>query len=287
MAAEKNSPVKTGRAVLDAAGKDNVGLVAAGVAFYGFLAFVPLIAALVLGYGLFAEPETVSQHVDALFQVLPESAASIISDQLRSVSEADDGRTGFGLILAILTAIWGATKGAKAIIIALNIVYDIEEKRSFIAMNALAAVITVAIVVALVAGIAAIGALGYIESLLPGLPPTLLFLVRLAFWICAGGLAALGLALIYRFAPHRVSPSWKTLFPGAAIATALWLLATLAFGLYVANFGSYNATYGALGAVVVMLMWLYLSAYVLLLGAELNAVRNRPQPPPEVDARSG
>jgi membrane protein len=273
MADEQKTAATLAKQAWGDAAKDNVGLLAAGVAFYGFLAFVPLIAATVLLYGLVADPATVAQHAESLGDVLPSAAAEIINNQLRSIVEADQGRTGFGFVLALLVAIYSAAKGAKAIIIALNIVHGVEETRGFIGQTKTALLITAALVATAIAAILAIGLLGYIESLLPGLGEPGLTLLRVAFWAAAGFLAACGLALIYRYGPHRDGRDWKKLVPGALTATLLWLIATLGFGIYVANFGSYNATYGALGAVVVMLMWLYLSAYVLLLGAELNAAR--------------
>ncbi|MBZ6377829.1 hypothetical protein B5C34_02910 [Pacificimonas flava] len=266
------SPKQTWRAVR-AASDNNLGLVAAGVAFYAFLAFVPLLAALVLAYGLVADPATVSRHAQSLGTVLPSAAAELITDQLEAVTGADQGRTRLGLLLSLLAALWGASKGAKSIIIALNIVHHVEETRGFLGQTLTALLITGATILSIVAALAAITVFGFVESLLPMMPLALHTAVQLLFWVAAGLLGAAAMALIYRHAPHWEGASWRRLFPGALFATILWLAATFAFGLYVASFGNYNATYGALGAVVVMLMWLYLSAYVLLLGAEVNEVR--------------
>ncbi|RZV53264.1 MAG: YihY/virulence factor BrkB family protein [Sphingomonadaceae bacterium] len=249
---------------------DNIGLVAAGVAFYGFLAFVPLLAAVVLAYGLFADPVDAIGHASRVFQILPDGAARIVVDQMEAIADTDASTAGFGLVLALGSALFGAMKGAKAVIIALNIVTGVEEPRGFLRQNGTALLITESLSLTALVALAAISLLPLIESLWPGLPDILALILRVAFWLLFGLAAAVGVALIYRFGPNAPHHHWRTLLPGALAATGGFLIVTLAFGLFVANFGSYNATYGALGAVVVLLMWLYLSAYVLLFGAELN-----------------
>ncbi|QPQ54219.1 YihY/virulence factor BrkB family protein [Allosphingosinicella flava] len=252
-------------------GQDNMSLVSAGVAFYAFLAMVPLLAAFVLSYGLFAAPATMMGHVRGLFQVLPRDAAAIIGEQLVSVTSQAASKTGLGLLFALGLALYGAMKGAAAMITALNIAYDEDETRGFIRKTLAALAITIGAVVTGLVAVAAIGALAAVDRLLPGAPPLLPTLIRIGFWIAAAAVASGAVAALYRYAPDREAAKWRWLTPGSIVATAGWLLMTLGFGIYTANFGNYNATYGALGAVVVLLMWLYLSAYVLLLGAELNA----------------
>jgi len=253
------------------AGQDNVSLVSAGVAFYGFLAMVPLLAAFVLSYGLFAAPETVMRHVQGLFEVLPPEAASIIGDQLLSVTTQAANRTGLGLVIALGIALYGAMKGAAAMIIALNIAYDEEETRGFIRKKLTALAITIGAVIVGLVAVAAIGALALVGGLFPTAPAWFHTLVRVGFWLLAALAASGAVAALYRYAPDRDEAKWRWLTPGSIAATFGWLLMTLGFGIYTANFGNYNATYGALGAVVVLLMWLYLSVYALLLGAEFNA----------------
>lgn len=262
------------RRAWEEADNDNVGLIAAGVAFYGFLAFVPMLAAIVLGYGVFSDPSDVMRHAAQLDDILPRDVADIISEQLSAIAGAEQKRTVFGLILALAIAIYGAMKGAKAIVIALNIVHGRKERRGFFSQMATSALITLALVATALAMMLAITALGYLERLLPGLPLAAITLIRAAFWLGAGFAAACGLGMIYRYGPDRRAVPLRHLLPGSILATLGFVLVSLGFGFYVANFGSYNATYGALGAVVVMLMWLYLSAYVLLLGSELNAARD-------------
>lgn len=250
---------------------DNINLIAAGVAFYAFLAFVPLLAAAVLTYGLVAEPASVVSHMQQLSSAMPQDVARIIGQQLMSIVEETDGKHGFGLILAILLSLYGAMRGATSIITALNIAYDVEEDRGFIRATLLALLITAGAVVALVLGVIAISALGFLEHLLPFSSPFVHILLKVLTWVLAAAAVSLLIAVIYRYAPNRPNPAWRWLTPGSILATLLWIAATLGFGFYVSNFGSYNATYGSLGAVIVFLTWLYLSAYIILMGGELNS----------------
>lgn len=250
---------------------DNVGLIAAGVAFYGFLALVPLLGAFVLSYGLIADRATVIADVNRLASVMPADAAKLVGEQLLNVVQSSDGKKGLGLLLALALALFGARNAAGAVITALNVAYEEEEKRGFIKVNLLALGITgAAVVVALVAAVA-ITALGTLQDLLPGAPGLVVVAGKLGSY---GLLLAVGsgaAATLYRFGPSRSRARWSWLTPGSTFAAIGWLLLSLGFGLYVANFGNYNATYGSLSAVVVMLTWLYLSSYILVFGAELNA----------------
>ena len=243
------------------AGKDNAGIVAAGVAYYAFLAIVPLLAAMVMGYGLFADPETVARHAQALAGTLPSDAAKLINGQLESAAEAATGAKGFGLVVALAVALFSARGGANALIEALNIAYDITDNRSFVRRNLLALGMTGGAVIGLVIVVGAVTA----TSMLDG------FAGRAASLAASFAAAVIGATVVYRFAPHRDAPRIALQLPGAVFFGVAIVSLTALFGFYVANFGSYNATYGSLGAVVVLLTWLYLAAYALLLGAELNA----------------
>jgi membrane protein len=254
-----------------AARAHNMNIVAAGLAFYAFLAFVPLLAALVLTYGLVAEPATIIGHVRALTQLMPADAAMLVGDQLMSMSETAESQKGLGLALAILLSIYGAMRGASSLITALNFVYDVEDGRGFVRTTFTSLALTIGAVCTLLLAVLAISSLAYVEALLPASHPYVHDAVRVGFWIGAALAISLFVAVIYRFAPDREGAHWEWLTPGAIVVTLLWLGATLGFGFYVSNFGNYNATYGSLGAVIVFLTWLYLSAYILLLGGELNA----------------
>jgi HAD superfamily hydrolase (TIGR01509 family) len=251
--------------------RDNIGLIAAGVAFYGFLALVPLLGAIVLVYGLAAEPATVMRDMTQLTSVMPTDVAKLIGEQLMNVVETSDGKKGFGLLLALGLALFGARNGAGAVITALNIAYEEEEKRGFIQVNLLALGMTAAAVVVAMLALVAIAVLGYLESLIPGAPEIVLVAGKLAAYALLTLAGAAAAATLYRYGPSRRRTRWVWLTPGSLFAAFAWLILTIGFGIYVANFGNYNATYGSLGAVVVTLTWLYLSSYILLFGAELNA----------------
>jgi len=255
--------------------RHQTGLMAAGVAFYAFLAVVPTLAVLVLTYGLVAEPSAVAGHIQALAALMPADAASIVAGQLVDLIESAAGQKGIGLLIAMGVSIYGAMRGASALIMALNVVYEVAETRSFVRKTVLALLLTLAALGALLLATAAIGVLGFLEALLPGASPALRFGLRAAFWIGAASAVSLGIALVYRYVPHRPRPKWRWLTPGSAAATLGWIAATLGFGFYVANFGNYNATYGSLGAVVVFLTWLYFCAFILLMGAEFNQALER------------
>jgi membrane protein len=265
------------------AGEDNLALVSAGVAFYAFLAFVPLLSAFVLSYGLIAEPASVVRHMQALTGVMPQEAAAIVGDQLKSMTETGGGKKGLALLVAIAIAIYGASKGAGAIMTALNIVFEVEETRGFARRTLMALAMTAGAVMVLFLAILAISALNFLETLLPELGGVPQFLLKAAFFGLAGGAVVLLLAIIYRYGPNRPEAEWKWITPGSALATLVWLVATFGFALYVSNFGDYNATYGSLGAVIVFLTWLYLTAYILLFGAELNAILELSAGPEKVE----
>ena len=235
----------------------NVSLLAAGTAYYAFLAMVPMMAVAVLGYGLLADPETVARHADRIAEALPPSAAGLVTDQLQSVIETETKAKGIGLFVSLLVALFGARSGALAIITGMNIAFHAGEGRGFIKANLLAMALTVAAVLG--SGVIA-GATGLAAWLGAGIGGLLSFLVT-----AAAGFG--GACLLYRYVPNRPSPAWRGIRRGAALFAIGWTVASSAFGFYAANFGSYNATYGSLGAVVVLLTWLYLTAFLLLFGA--------------------
>lgn len=251
--------------------KDNVGIVAAGVAFYFFLALVPLLGAAVLTYGLFASPETVARQAQGLTAFLPGDAAKLIGEQLMNVVNTSGGKKGLGLLIAIGVAFWGARNAASAIVTALNIAYEEEEKRGFVQTTLLALAMTLgAILMAGFVGLA-IGVLAAIEHLLPNAGGFVHLIFKVLTYALLAGIAAGAAATLYRYGPSREKAKWTWLTPGSIFFAVVWMLLTLGFGFYVSNFGNYGATYGSLSAVVVLLTWLYLSAYVLLFGAELNS----------------
>ncbi len=253
------------------AGDDNIGLIAAGVAFYGFLALVPLLGAVVLCYGLVADTATVLHDIRALSAILPRDIAGVIGNQLLGLVHSPDGDKGLGILIALAIALFGARNGAGAIIAALNIAYEEKEKRNFFRVNLTALAITLGAVVAAVFAAVAMTMLGALDRLLPFAPNALLVMGKLVSHLLLTLAGAAGAAALYRFGPSRAQPRWTWITPGSLFAALLWLALTLGFGAYVRYIGRFDATYGALGTIVALLTWLYLSAYILLFGAELNA----------------
>jgi membrane protein len=250
--------------------RDNLSIIAAGVAFYAMLAIFPALAALVSIYGLVADPAQVSQHMASIGQVLPEQAYQILDQQLSSVAGSAGGALTIGAIGGLLLALWSAARGMKAMLLALDITYDEEEKRGFLRFNALALLLTLGAVLFILLALALIAILPAILGQL-GLPETVQTLLVWLRWPLLGLLVILGVAVLYRFGPDRDQPRWRWVSLGAVLATVLWLVVSALFSWYVSNFGSYQETYGAMGAVVILLMWFYITAYAILLGAEINA----------------
>lgn len=252
-------------------GDDNLSLIAAGVAFYAFLAMAPLLGAIVLSYGLIADPHTVARQIERLSAMLPADAARLIGEQLMNVVNTAAVKKGLGLILALAIAFWGGTKATGAIVTAMNIAYEEEETRGFIKRTLLNLGMVLGAVLAVGLAAAAIAVFAHLEDFLPGAPGAALVLGRIISWLLLALIGAGGAATVYRYAPNRDAAKWTWLTPGSVAVALSWGLLTAGFGLYVANFGNYSAAYGSLSAVIVLLTWLYLSALVLLLGAELNS----------------
>lgn len=261
--------------VYGALSANHVGLLAAGVAYYAFLSIAPMMAAVVLTYGLFGDPAMVGRHMQAIIAVVPADAAKLINDQLLGVVSTAKPAIGFGLAAALGIAIYGATRAASAIMEALNIVYGQKEGRGFIAFTRVSMGITCSAVLVMVAGVFTATVIGLLQKLLVNWGPGVLFAIKAVTWICAGLFASLIFGLIYRFGPHRRQAQWQWLTVGSVTATLFWLVVTLGVSFYVATFGNYNETYGSLGAVVVLQLWLFVSAYVVLLGAQINAEAER------------
>jgi membrane protein len=250
---------------------DNVGLVAAGVAFYGFFALLSLLAMIVLIYGLAADPSTVIDTMQTLTDVLPNDVAALIGDQLIQAVRSSEGRKGFGLLLAFLVALYGGTNGAGAIITALNIAYEEKEKRSLVRFYLVAIAITLIAVVLALAALIAVALLVSFEEIAPRASAPLMLAGKFVAYAILLLVAAATAATLYRFAPSREDARWQWITPGSVFTAALWVVLTVLFGVWVTAVTDYSATYGSLGATVGLLTWMYLSAYVFLVGAELNS----------------
>ncbi|HWL67074.1 MAG TPA: YihY/virulence factor BrkB family protein [Geminicoccus sp.] len=249
---------------------DEIGMAAASCGFYAILALFPVILVAISIYGLFNDQNTAARQLEALQGVLPPSAFELVRDRVQDVATAGRTRLSSSLAVSLAVALWSAMNGVKSIITALNVAYEEREKRSFLRLNLevllitlcgiLGLVVTLTVIVAVPAALAS-GWLGPVPALL----------VRASAFVLLLVFAMLALALIYRFGPSRENAKWRWVTPGSILAAALWLLVSLGFSLYVARFGDYDALYGTLGGVVVAMFWFWISAYALLLGAELNA----------------
>jgi membrane protein len=247
--------------------RDQVPLLAAGVAFYTLLSLFPAIIAAVSIYGLVANPDTVRRQLDRLAQLLSPETASILSQQIKQITSGAGGALGLATLLGILTALWSASSGMKALVAGVNLAYDETESRKFLKLRGFALLLTLGAMVLL--GIALALIVGF-PAVASGWPTALRWGASLLRYLLLAALLAVALAVLYRYAPDRDNPRWTWVSWGSAVATVLWVLASAGFSVYVSHFGNYNKTYGALAGLVILLLWLWLTALVVLVGAELN-----------------
>jgi membrane protein len=249
---------------------DRVSLVAAGCAFYATLALFPAISMIISIYGLVFDPTTIQPQLAALRGLLPPSAFTLISDRVHVLVSKPPGTLTFSLLVSIGIALWSSATGTKSILGALNLAYEEREKRGFIRFQLTALGMTLCGMVASATGIALLVLLPAVEAFL-GISEGARLLARLASLGMLVVFVLLALAMLYRFGPSRRAASWHWVTPGATLATVLWLAASALFSYYVGHLASYDATYGPLGAVIGVMMWFYVTAFVVLVGAELNA----------------
>ena len=251
--------------------EDRVLAVAAGVTFYGLLSVFPAIGAVVSLYGLIADSGTIRDNLDRLSSFLPGGAVEVIGEQVARVAAAGSGALGLSFIISLAVAIWGANAGIKAVFDAINVAYGAKEERGFFKLNLISLAFTLAaILFAVIALLAIVVVPISIHTL--GLDAVATPFLTYGRWPLVWLLVALALALLYRFGPtDSLNPKWHWITWGSAAASLLWLVASALFSFYAANFGSYNATYGSLGAVIGLMTWMWLSATVIIMGAELNS----------------
>ncbi len=243
---------------------------AAGVTFYALLALFPALAAMVSLYGLYADPRTVADHLNALSGVVPGGGMEIINEQVRRVTSNAPGRLGFGLVIGLATSLWSSNQAIKALFDSLNTVFREKEQRGFIRRTLLTLGFTVGTILFILLAMALVVALPIVLDFL-GLHSVTDVLIRLSRWPAMLLVVTLFLAFVYRFGPCRQSVAWRWVSWGSAVASLSWLAGSAAFSWYVAHFGSYNQTYGSLGAVIGFMTWIWLSAFVVLVGAQLDA----------------
>jgi len=253
-------------------GLHELGLLSAGVAFYVFLAMTPLIAATVMVYGLVGDVQTVRDQMQSIVEVVPPDAARMIEEQLLGAVTTSKNVVGIALIVALLFAIYGGMRAASGLMSALNIINEERETRGFVTLTVRAVLLTLAAVSLALVGLLSSSAFAWLQTqstVYLGDTTTLLF--KALTWVAAITLGSAGFALVMRYGPDRRPAKWRWLAPGSLLSTLLWIVVSFGFSLYVAYVSDYNATYGSLSAIVVFLMWLFLSAYGVLLGALLNA----------------
>lgn len=248
----------------------NLGLIAAGIAFYGLLSLFPGITAAAAFAGTFLSPELLIENSEEIAAMLPEAAQTIVLGQLRDVANADSSTLSFAALFSLAIALYSASKAVANFIAGLNVIYEEKETRNFFVVKALTIVLTVILIVGLLIAIIVVAAIPVVAAIFGdyGIIDDLVMFLRWPFLFLMG---ALGIAVLYRVGPNRRSAKWRWLTPGAFVACALWVAGSYGFSLYVQSFGSYNETFGALGGVIILLTWLWLSAFIVLLGALLDA----------------
>jgi membrane protein len=254
--------------------EDNVPLLAAGVAFYAMLAIFPAIIAVATVYGMVAEPNQVESQVGEFAKGLPSGADELLTEQLKNVTSAGRQSLSIGLAVSLLAVLWSVSGGVQGLVKSLNLVYDERETRGFVKLRGLSLLLSLGAIVVAVVALALITVFpGVVDDL--GLGRAGELAASIGRWVVLALLVLTALAVVYRYAPDRANPRWRWVSWGAVVGLVLWLLGSLGFSWYVDNFGKYNQTYGALAAVIVLLLWLFLSAFAVLVGAEFDAETER------------
>ena len=249
---------------------DNVGILAGGVAYAAFLAVFPALIAGISLFGLVADPETIAQQAEGVLAALPETAQPLLRDQIVALTQTPSSALSFSLVVSILLALWSASSGTSSLMTGINIAYDEQESRNFVKLRGTALLLTLGAIVFVLLTLALVAVVPALLNALQ-LGTFINVIVQVVRWFLLVVLIIIALAVVYRLAPDRDAPQFKWTSVGAVVSAVLWVLASLGFSLYVNNFGSYNKTYGALAGVVILLLWLYLTGYIVLLGAEINA----------------
>jgi len=253
----------------DASRRHHASVFAGGVAFYGFLSMFPALAALVSTYGLLANPEDVSRQLDAVAGGLPAHVRGFVHDQIVAFTARSAEALGVEVAIGIGASIWAATKGMRALMTALSLTLGQEETRGFVRLNVTALLFTAGGVVSGAVAVAALVGLPVALSFL-GLPQATEHLLRWLRWPAITAVALLGLAIVYHFGPAQPPRRWRWITLGSALATALWIGGSTLFSWFASGFGRGDLIDGSLAVVITLLTWFLLSAYVVILGAEVN-----------------
>lgn len=259
-----------GKRVLNQLKKDHVQITAAGVAFYFFLAVFPTIAAAVSIYGLVMEPSQVEQQLNSATGVLPGQAQEMLTGILEDTASKSGQTLGWSLVLSILLSLWSANKGTSALFEGVNIAYDELDERNFIKKYAVTLAFTLGgIIIGFIAIALVVAFPAFVGNL--GLPGTVQTLIDWLRWPLLIVILIFAISLLYKIAPDRDNPTFRWVSWGATLAAIFWIGGSLLFSLYVSNFGSYDKAYGSFAAVIILMMWFFLTAFIILLGAEINS----------------
>jgi len=251
-------------------GEHRIMALAAGMTYYSILAIFPALAALVAIYGLFSDPASIAKHLDQLSGFAPGGALDVAREQLARVTSKGNQTLGLTFAIGLAVSLWSANAAMKSLFDTLNIVYAEKETRGFLKLNAISLAFTVVAIGFVLLALAVVVIVPVVLNYL-ALSNFTDLLVRLARWPTMFVSLSLALACVYRFGPSREAPRWRWITWGSVAATILWLAASALFSFYAANFGKFNETYGSLGAVIGFMTWLWVSAIVILLGAELDS----------------
>lgn len=249
---------------------DNVQIVAAGIAFYFFLSLFPAIAACLAIYGLALSPSDAASQVEPLRALVPGQAYRLVHDFVSQLSAGGGSALGWGAALSIFLSIWSTNKGTAALFTGLNIAYNVTDDRPFIRRTLLTLAFTVGALVVIILLLAVVAVLPAIRAAF-SLPPVFDALIRFARWPLIVVVALIVLGTLYHLAPNRRHSGWRWVTPGSLIATSLWLLGSLGFGWYIDSFGNMSKTYGSVAAIAVLMLWFFITAFAILLGAEIDA----------------
>ncbi len=254
----------------DQIAENNVAIVSAGVAFYTFLAIFPAIMALISIYGLAIDPQKVEQQLNQLSSMMPEQAFGILENQIENLISTSGQTLSWGMAGGILFSLWSANRGTKSLFTGVEIAYGTRNDRGFFKQNALTLLFTFGAIILGILSMAFIVAFpAFVDNF--GLPKQIEAVISWGRWVVLAIIVVFFLCLIYKYAPVRQSPKLKWVIIGAILATFLWLIASWIFSFYVSNFGNYGEIYGSISAVVVLLLWLFLTSFIILIGAELNS----------------
>jgi membrane protein len=252
-------------------GRSHLGLIAAGVAFYASLAIFPGIAALIALFGLLADPAMVEAELNLLKDVIPDDAFVLLADQVNRLLLAGRQTLGWTTVLSLAIALWSARAGVSGLIGGLNAIYG-TPNRNGIWHEIFSLLVTLTLIAMAITAMLTVFVAPILMAYLPVTPDTANWVTWLR-WATALVLMVMGLVLIYRIGPNRRLQRPVLMIWGAMPVVVLWLIASAGLSFYMSNFPSYNQVYGSIGAVVALMLWMYVSAYLVLMGAALNAVR--------------